>query len=78
MKKFKKKLKPNEIIIIRVKRRNQELNRAIRTISLEDFEKSKQIHYVRFGFYFSTIMMKKRLNKQPAKVLAVKKKILCS
>ena len=28
-----KKLKPNEIVIIRVKRRNQELNRAIRTIS---------------------------------------------
>ena len=32
------KLKPNEIVIIRVKRRNQELNRAIRTISLEEFE----------------------------------------
>ena len=57
-----KKLKPNEIIIIRVKRRNQELNRAIRTISLEDFEKPKQIHYVRFGFYFTTpIMMKKKI-----------------
>ena len=32
-----KKLKPNEIIIIRVKRRNQELNRAIRKISLRRF-----------------------------------------
>ena len=39
-----KKLKPNEIIIIRVKRRNQELNRAIRTISLEEFEKPQNIN----------------------------------
>ena len=71
-----KKLKPNEIIIVRVKRRNQELNRAIRTISLEDFEKPKQIHYVRFGFYFTTpiMMRKKDWNKQPTKVLAVAKK----
>lgn len=71
-----KKLKPNEIIIVRVKRRNQELNRAIRTISLDDFEKPKQIHYVRFGFYFTTpiMMRKKDWNKQPAKVLAVAKK----
>ena len=44
-----KKLKPNEIVIIRVKRRNQELNRAIRTISLEEFEKPKQKQLVRLG-----------------------------
>ena len=44
-----KKLKPNEIIIVRVKRRNQELNRAIRTISLEEFEKPKQKQPVKLG-----------------------------
>ena len=48
-----KKLKPNEIIIVRVKRRNQELNRAIRTISLEEFEKPKQKQPTRLGIFFS-------------------------
>ncbi len=61
-----KKFKPNEIVIIRVKRRNQELNRAIRTISLEEFDKPKQKHLVRLGIYFS--------EGTEAKIFAVEKK----
>ena len=49
-----KKLKPNEIVIIRVKRRNQELNRAIRTISLEEFDKPKQKQPVKLGIRMKT------------------------
>ena len=62
-----KKLKPNEIIIIRLKRRNQELNRAIRTISLHEFENPRQKHFVRFDLYFHEGSM-------DTKVLAVGKK----
>jgi hypothetical protein len=62
-----KKLKPNEIIIIRVKRRNQELNRAIRTISLHELENPKQKHFVRFDLYFYEGSM-------DTKILAVGKK----
>ena len=62
-----KKLKPNEIVIIRVKRRNQELNRAIRTISLHAWENPKQIHHVRFDLYFHEGSM-------DTKILAVGKK----
>jgi len=65
-----KKLKPNEIIIVRVKRRNQELNRAIRTISLEEFELPKQKQPVRLG-----IMMKIPPEKdEETKILYVQKK----
>ena len=63
-----KKLKPNEIIIVRVKRRNQELNRAIRTISLEEFEKPKQKQPVRLGIFFSPP------GNQDLKILYVAKK----
>ena len=62
-----KKLKPNEIIIIRLKRRNQELNRAIRTISLHEFENPRQKHFVRFDLYFHE-------GSIDTKVLAVGKK----
>ena len=62
-----KKLKPNEIIIIRLKRRNQELNRAIRTISLHEFENPRQKHFVRFDLYFHEGSM-------DTKILAVGKK----
>ena len=61
-----KKLKPNDIVIIRFKRRNQELNRAIRLISLQDFKKPKQKHFVRLGIYFS--------EGTEAKIFAVEKK----
>lgn len=64
---IQKKLKPNEIVIIRVKRRNQELNRAIRTISLHEFENPRQIHHVRFDLYFHEGSM-------DTKILAVGKK----
>ena len=65
-----KKLKPNEIVIIRVKRRNQELNRAIRTISLEEFEKPKQKQPVRLG-----IMLKDPPEKDVEnKIMYVQKK----
>ena len=62
-----KKFKPNEIIIIRLKRRNQELNRAIRTISLHEFENPRQKHFVRFDLYFHEGSM-------DTKILAVGKK----
>ena len=67
---IQKKLKPNEIIIIRIKRRNQELNRAIRTISLEEFEKPKQKQPVRLG-----IMMQVPPEKDAeTKIMYVQKK----
>ena len=65
-----KKLKPNEIIIIRVKRRNQELNRAIRTISLEEFEKPKQKQPVRLGIRMKTFPQK----DEQLKIFSVQKK----
>ena len=64
-----KKLKPNEIVIIRVKRRNQELNRAIRTISLYEWEKPRQKHTIRLGIFFDPEEQKKTL-----RVIAVQKK----
>ena len=67
---LKKKLKPNEIIIIRVKRRNQELNRAIRTISLEEFEKPKQKQPVRLGIRMKTFPQK----DEQLKIFSVQKK----
>ena len=65
-----KKLKPNEIIIIRVKRRNQELNRAIRTISLEEFEKPKQKQPVRLGIRMKAYPEK----EEELKIFSVQKK----
>jgi len=72
---IQKKLKPNEIIIVRVKRRNQELNRAIRVVSLENFENPKQIHHVRFGIYFTSPfeMDREDILKLPPKMIAVEK-----
>ena len=66
-----KKLKPNEIVIIRVKRRNQELNRAIRTISLYEWEKPRQKHTIRLGIFFDPEEQKKNL-----RVIAVQKKFI--
>ncbi|MDA9562772.1 PDZ domain-containing protein, partial [Candidatus Pelagibacter bacterium] len=68
---IQKKLKPNEIIIVRVKRRNQELNRAIRVVSLENFENPKQIHHVRFGIYFTSPfeMDREDILKLPPKII---------
>ena len=66
-----KKLKPNEIVIIRVKRRNQELNRAIRTISLYEWEKPRQKHTIRLGIFFDPEEQKKTL-----RVIAVQKKFI--
>ena len=65
-----KKLKPSEIIIIRVKRRNQELNRAIRTISLEEFEKPKQKQPVRLGIRMKAYPEK----EEELKIFSVQKK----
>ena len=42
-----KKIKPDELIIVRIKRNRQELNRAIRVISLKEFNHPKQKHRVR-------------------------------
>jgi len=42
-----KKIKPDELIIVRIKRNRQELNRAIRVISLKEFNNPKQKHRVR-------------------------------
>ena len=68
-----KKLKPNEIIIIRVKRRNQELNRAIRTISLHELENPKQKHFVRFDLYFYEGSMDTKILSVGKKSVANKK-----
>ena len=42
-----KNLNPGEIVILRIKRNRQELNRAIRVISLKEFNNPKQKHRVR-------------------------------
>ena len=65
-----KKLKPNEIIIVRVKRRNQELNRAIRTVSLEEFEKPKQKQPVKLGIRMKAYPLK----GEELKIFSVQKK----
>ncbi len=65
-----KKLKPNEIIIINIKRRNQELNRAIRTISLEEFEKPKQKQPVKLGIRMKAYPEK----EEELKIFSVQKK----
>ena len=70
MKILKKKLKPNEIIIVRVKRRNQELNRAIRTVSLEEFEKPKQKQPVKLGIRMKAYPLK----GEELKIFSVQKK----
>jgi len=44
-----KKIKPDELVIVRIKRNRQELNRAIRVISLKEFNNPKQNHRVRLG-----------------------------
>ena len=44
-----KKIKPNQIVMIRVLRRGQELNRVIRVTSLEEYKNPKQKQPVRIG-----------------------------
>ena len=60
-----KKIKPNELIIVRIKRNRQELNRAIRVISLKEFNNPKQKHRVRLGIEFK---------EKNLKIIAVQKK----
>ena len=44
-----KKIKPNQIVMLRVLRRGQELNRVIRVTSLEEYKNPKQKQPVRIG-----------------------------
>ena len=60
-----KKIKPDELIIVRIKRNRQELNRAIRVISLKEFNHPKQKHRVRLGIEFK---------EKNLKIIAVQKK----
>ena len=54
-----KKLNPGEVVILRIKRNRQELNRAIRIISLDEFNNPKQKHSVRLGIEFNREEQKK-------------------
>ena len=63
-----KKIKPDELIIIRIKRNRQELTRAIRLISLEEFNNPKQKHRVRLGIQFEND------NTGNLKIIAIQKK----
>ena len=66
-----KNLNPGEIVILRIKRNRQELNRAIRIISLDEFNNPKQKHSVRLGIEFIREEQKKNL-----RIIAVQKKYI--
>ena len=66
-----KNLNPGEIVILRIKRNRQELNRAIRIISLDEFNNPKQKHSVRLGIEFNREEQKKNL-----RIIAVQKKFI--
>ena len=64
---IRKKLKPGELVYVRVKRRRQELTRVIRIISLHEFKNPKQKHRVRLDIYFNE-------KAKDLKIIAVQKK----
>ena len=66
-----KKLNPGEVVILRIKRNRQELNRAIRIISLDEFNNPKQKHHVRIGIDFY-----KEEIKTDLRVIMVQKKFI--
>ena len=66
-----KNLNTGEIVILRIKRNRQELNRAIRIISLDEFNNPKQKHSVRLGIQFIREEQKKNL-----RIIAVQKKYI--
>lgn len=66
-----KKIKPNEIVMLRLLRRGQELNRPIRVISLDEYKNPKLKQKVKLGIFFSPP------GNQDLMILSVAKKSPC-